>query len=118
MRGHAVSYTAGVLVAFAALGGALLAARAAGTAAGWGFQFASPVFVAAMAWLLFAVGLNLSGRVRDRQPAGRRRAAPGRARRAHRQLLHRAAGGAGRHPVHRAVHGRGDRRRAGRAAGR
>jgi thiol:disulfide interchange protein len=61
MRGHAVSYTAGVLLAFAALGGALLAARAAGAAAGWGFQFASPVFVAAMAWLLFGVGLNLSG---------------------------------------------------------
>jgi len=37
------------------------AARAAGAAAGWGFQFASPVFVAAMAWLLFGVGLNLSG---------------------------------------------------------
>ena len=35
--------------------------RAAGSATGWGFQFASPVFVAAMAWLLFGVGLNLSG---------------------------------------------------------
>jgi thiol:disulfide interchange protein len=35
--------------------------RAAGGAAGWGFQFQSPVFVAAMAWLLFVVGLNLSG---------------------------------------------------------
>ncbi len=58
---HALSYTAGVLVTFAALGGALLAARAAGAAAGWGFQFASPAFVSAMAWLLFAVGLNLSG---------------------------------------------------------
>ena len=61
MRGNALSYTAGVLLAFAALGGALLIARAAGAAAGWGFQFASPVFVAAMAWLLFGVGLNLSG---------------------------------------------------------
>ena len=60
-RMHAVSYTIGVLVAFAVLGGALLLARAAGAAAGWGFQFASPVFVAAMAWLLFALGLNLSG---------------------------------------------------------
>jgi thiol:disulfide interchange protein DsbD len=60
-RGHAVSYTAGVLVTFVALAGALLAARAAGTAAGWGFQFSSPVFVAGMTWLLFAVGLNLSG---------------------------------------------------------
>jgi len=59
--GHAVAYTAGVLVTFVGLAGALLAARAAGTAAGWGFQFASPVFVAAMAWLLLGVGLNLSG---------------------------------------------------------
>jgi thiol:disulfide interchange protein len=60
-HGHAVSYTAGVLLTFVALAGALLAARAAGTAAGWGFQFSSPIFVAAMTWLLFAVGLNLSG---------------------------------------------------------
>jgi thiol:disulfide interchange protein len=58
---HAVSYTAGVLVTFVALAVALLAARAAGTAAGWGFQFSSPMFVAAMTWVLFAVGLNLSG---------------------------------------------------------
>lgn len=58
---QAVAYALGVLVAFALLGAALLAARTAGTAAGWGFQFQSPVFVAAMAWLLFAVGLNLSG---------------------------------------------------------
>jgi len=60
-RAHAISYTAGVLVTFAGLAGALLAAREAGIAAGWGFQFQSPVFVAAMAWLLFTVGLNLSG---------------------------------------------------------
>ncbi|WP_204848329.1 protein-disulfide reductase DsbD family protein [Rhodopila globiformis] len=62
-RGHAhsLSYTLGVLVTFMALAAGLLAARAAGTAAGWGFQFSSPVFVAAMTWLLFAVGLNLSG---------------------------------------------------------
>ncbi|MFL5252559.1 MAG: protein-disulfide reductase DsbD family protein [Rhodopila sp.] len=62
-RGHAhsLSYTVGVLVTFMALAAGLLAARAAGVAAGWGFQFSSPVFVAAMTWLLFAVGLNLSG---------------------------------------------------------
>jgi thiol:disulfide interchange protein DsbD len=60
-RGHAMSYTAGVLTTFVGLAGVLLAARAAGVAAGWGFQFSSPVFVAAIAWLLFAVGLNLSG---------------------------------------------------------
>ncbi len=60
-RAHALSYTAGVMATFAALAVSLLVARGAGMAAGWGFQFASPVFVAAMAWLLFAAGLNLSG---------------------------------------------------------
>lgn len=56
VRAHAWSYTAGILLAFAALGGALMLARS-----GWGFQFASPAFVAAMAWVMLAIGLNLSG---------------------------------------------------------
>ena len=59
-RAQAVSYTAGVLVAFAVMGGALMAARASG-GAGWGFQFASPAFVAATAWVMLAIGLNLAG---------------------------------------------------------
>ena len=116
-RTHGLFYTAGVLVTFAALGGGLLAARAAGAAAGWGFQFASPVFVAAMAWLLFGVGLNLSGVFAGRRRTGRHRQRAGGARRAPGQLLHRPAGGAGGDALHGAVHGRGDRRRAGRAAG-
>ncbi len=61
VRLSALSYTAGVIVAFLLLGAALLAARTAGAAAGWGFQFQSPGFVVALAWLLFLVGLNLSG---------------------------------------------------------
>lgn len=61
VRAHALSYTAGVLVSFALLGGLMLALRAGGAAAGWGFQFTAPGFVAAMAWLMLAVGLNLSG---------------------------------------------------------
>ena len=60
-RAHAVSYTCGVVASFICVAIALLFARSAGGAAGWGFQFASPIFVTAMAWLLFAVGLNLSG---------------------------------------------------------
>ncbi len=60
-RAHAVSYTAGVVATFICVAVALLIARAGGVAAGWGFQFASPIFVTSMAWLLFAVGLNLSG---------------------------------------------------------
>jgi thiol:disulfide interchange protein/DsbC/DsbD-like thiol-disulfide interchange protein len=61
VRLHAAHYTVGVLVAFGALGAILIVLRAAGAAAGWGFQFQSPAFVAAVAWLLFAIGLNLSG---------------------------------------------------------
>jgi thiol:disulfide interchange protein len=61
VRSHALSYTVGVLVAFGVTAAALLAARAAGRAAGWGFQYQSPVFVGATAWTLFLVGLNLSG---------------------------------------------------------
>ncbi len=60
-RAHGISYTAGVVATFICVALALLAARSAGMAAGWGFQFASPVFVTGMAWLVFAVGLNLSG---------------------------------------------------------
>jgi len=61
VRGEALAYAAGVVAAFLAVGGALVAARAAGAAAGWGFQFTAPGFVAAAAWLMLAVGLNLSG---------------------------------------------------------
>jgi thiol:disulfide interchange protein DsbD len=59
--GHGLAYTAGVLTSFAALGGALLALRAGGQAIGWGFQLQTPVFVAIVAYLLFAMGLSLSG---------------------------------------------------------
>lgn len=61
VRAHAISYMLGVLLAFAALAVLLLMLRAAGSSVGWGFQFQSPIFVAATAWLLFAIGLNLSG---------------------------------------------------------
>ena len=61
VRAHALSYTAGVLLAFGALGALLAGVRAAGGAVGWGFQFQSPAFVAALASVLFGVGLNLSG---------------------------------------------------------
>lgn len=61
VRLHGLAYTGGILVSFAALAGLLAALKAGGTAVGWGFQFQSPVFVLLLAYLLFAVGLNLSG---------------------------------------------------------
>lgn len=64
-RGHvrreAAFYTLGVLTAFCTIGAITLAARALGGDAGWGVQFQSPAFTAAMALLLFAIGLNFSG---------------------------------------------------------
>jgi thiol:disulfide interchange protein len=59
--GNGLAYTAGVLASFAALGGGLLALRTGGQAIGWGFQLQTPAFVAVIAYLLFAMGLSLSG---------------------------------------------------------
>ena len=61
VRWEAGSYSAGVVAAFTALGALLVALRSAGNGVGWGFQFQSPIFVTAIAWLLFSIGLSLSG---------------------------------------------------------
>jgi thiol:disulfide interchange protein DsbD len=50
-----------VLLAFGAVGGALVAFRAGGEQVGWGFHLQSPVFVALLAYVLLIVGLSLSG---------------------------------------------------------
>ncbi len=60
-RSSAWFYAAGVLAAFASVGGLMQGLRAAGSSVGWGFQFQSAAFVAGTCWLLFAVGLNLAG---------------------------------------------------------
>lgn len=54
-------YTAGVLASFGLLAAVLVILKAGGAQIGWGFQFQSPLFVLAMAYLMFLVGLNLSG---------------------------------------------------------
>ncbi len=59
--GAGVAYTAGVVVSFLLLAGALLALRAGGEAVGWGFQLQSPGVVAALAALFTLIGLNLAG---------------------------------------------------------
>lgn len=55
------AYTAGVVLSFLALGGLLLALRAAGEQLGWGFQLQSPLVVAGLAFLFTLIGLNLAG---------------------------------------------------------
>ncbi len=61
MQRHGVLYALGVVSTFAALGGLLLALRAGGEGLGWGFHLQSPIVVGLSAYVLFAVGLNLSG---------------------------------------------------------
>jgi thiol:disulfide interchange protein DsbD len=60
-RRSALWYTAGVLASFAAVGGLALALRHAGLALGWGFQLQQPLAIAVLAYVMFAVGLSLSG---------------------------------------------------------
>ena len=54
-------YTAGILVAFALIGGALIALREAGQAVGWGFQLQSPVVNLTLGLLMLGIALNLFG---------------------------------------------------------
>jgi thiol:disulfide interchange protein DsbD len=61
IRAESFGYTAGILVAFAAMAAILISLRSAGIAAGWGFQFQSPIFVACIAWLIFCAALSLAG---------------------------------------------------------
>ncbi|MBN9480855.1 MAG: thioredoxin family protein [Bordetella sp.] len=60
-RRDGLAFLAGVLATFLVLAGALLALRAGGQALGWGFQLQSPGVIAALALLMLAVALNLSG---------------------------------------------------------
>ena len=54
-------YTAGVIATFMLLVCFILGLKAGGAEIGWGFQLQSPKVVAALAVLLFVIGLNLLG---------------------------------------------------------
>jgi thiol:disulfide interchange protein len=58
-----VFYTLGVLASFALLAFVLITLKSTGQHIGWGIQLQSPLFVASMALLLFAIGYVLSGAV-------------------------------------------------------
>ena len=60
-RESGVMYTLGILVAFAAVAAVLLSLRAAGEAAGWGFQMQNPLIVVGLGLLMVAVAVNLLG---------------------------------------------------------
>jgi len=60
-RRHGGVYTLGILVSFWAIVAVLLALRATGRQAGWGFQLQSPVFIAVLASFMFFFALSLAG---------------------------------------------------------
>jgi thiol:disulfide interchange protein len=60
-RAQGLAFLIGVLVTFLALAGALIAAKAAGSAVGWGFQLQSPPVIAALSLLMLLIALNLTG---------------------------------------------------------
>lgn len=61
VRANNAAYVVGVLASFLAVAGVLAALRSAGHLIGWGFQLQSPVFLALLVWLFFALSLNLLG---------------------------------------------------------
>ncbi|MDR0251400.1 MAG: thioredoxin family protein, partial [Burkholderiales bacterium] len=61
LRLEALAFSAGVILTFMALAGALLILRAVGEQLGWGFQLQSPVVITGLALLFFVMALNFSG---------------------------------------------------------
>ena len=60
-RADGLAYTAGVVLACLALGGAMLSLRAAGDEIGWAFQLQEPLVVAALIALAVAITANFAG---------------------------------------------------------
>ncbi len=60
-RMHGIAYTLGVIISFLIIGGILIGLKEAGSVIGWGFQLQNPMVVSILAYLLFAIGLNLIG---------------------------------------------------------
>lgn len=60
-RAHGLAYTAGVVLSFLAVAGALMVLQFGGAQIGWGFQLQNPLIVTGLAYLLLIVGLNLAG---------------------------------------------------------
>ena len=61
VRAKGVVFALGVISSMLCLAAVLLVLRSGGEQIGWGFQLQSPLFVTFLAYLLLAVGLNLSG---------------------------------------------------------
>ena len=56
-----MAYTFGILLSFGVIAGIMIGLQQGGEAVGWGYQMQSPAFVGFLIYLLFLVGLSLSG---------------------------------------------------------
>jgi thiol:disulfide interchange protein len=61
VRREALAYTAGIILVCVALGGLILALRAAGSQVGWAFQLQDPRVILLLILLTSALGFNLAG---------------------------------------------------------
>lgn len=61
VRAQNGAYVLGVLASFLSIALTLSGLRSAGHLIGWGFQLQSPLFLSVLAWLFFALSLNLLG---------------------------------------------------------
>lgn len=61
VKRHGLMFAAGILASFLALAGVVILLQSAGEQVGWGFQFQEPLFVIAMATVVFVFGLSLFG---------------------------------------------------------
>lgn len=61
LRASFVASAAGIIAAFAVLGGILIAVKAGGATIGWGIQFQQPVFLGVLAVLCLALAANTWG---------------------------------------------------------
>ena len=75
-RVEGLAYTAGVVLACAALGALLLALRAGGAQVGWAFQLQEPLVVAGLLLLAVAITANLAGLYEFAVPFFAREGAP------------------------------------------
>lgn len=58
---YGLSYTVGILISFGIIAGLLITLKSAGAQIGWGFQLQSPIVIIILSYLVFIIGLNLSG---------------------------------------------------------
>lgn len=60
-RGYGLSYAAGILISFGLIAATLLILKASGEQIGWGFQLQNSIVITILIYLVFIIGLNLSG---------------------------------------------------------